>query len=133
MPLSPARGGALPSPLCQPHDVTPHPPGPSSVARLKFALKSVAVVMSRPAAPLMLTDDDRLQLARMCRRGRRGWRNGRGSCWRARSPAGGNCGVAAELGLTTGTVRKWRSRFAEAGLDGLADMTGRGGRRQGWC
>jgi transposase len=29
--------------------------------------------------------------------------------------------VAAELGLATDTVRKWRTRFAGAGLDGLTD------------
>ena len=29
--------------------------------------------------------------------------------------------MAAELGLATGTVRKWRTRFAGAGLDGLTD------------
>jgi transposase len=29
--------------------------------------------------------------------------------------------VAAELGLSTDTVRKWRMRFARAGLDGLTD------------
>jgi transposase len=38
----------------------------------------------------------------------------------AAQPAG-NAGAAAQLGLTTATVRKWRTRFAQAGLDGLAD------------
>ena len=32
--------------------------------------------------------------------------------------AAGNSGVAARLGLTRDTVRKWRARFAQAGLDG---------------
>jgi transposase len=34
-----------------------------------------------------------------------------------------NSVVAAGLGWTTMTVAKWRRRFAEAGLDGLADAT----------
>ena len=35
----------------------------------------------------------------------------------------GNSGVAAELGLSVETVRKWRTRFTEAGPGGLADGT----------
>lgn len=34
----------------------------------------------------------------------------------------GNSGVAADLGLSVETVRKWRSRFAELGVDGFADV-----------
>ena len=34
----------------------------------------------------------------------------------------GNAGIAAELGIDVGTVRKWRGRFAEAGLAGLEDL-----------
>jgi transposase-like protein len=36
-------------------------------------------------------------------------------------PGSGVAGVARELGLARDTVRKWRRRFAEAGLAGLAD------------
>ena len=36
-------------------------------------------------------------------------------------PGSGVARVAAELGSTRMTVRKWRGRFAEAGLAGLAD------------
>ena len=36
-------------------------------------------------------------------------------------PGSGVARVAADLGLTRMTVRKWRTRFAEAGLGGLAD------------
>jgi transposase-like protein len=36
-------------------------------------------------------------------------------------PGSGVARVAAELGSTRMTVRKWRRRFAEAGLAGLAD------------
>ena len=48
-------------------------------------------------------------------------------------PGSGVARVAAELGSTRMTVRKWRRRFAEAGLAGLADMTGRAGRKPSWC
>ena len=37
------------------------------------------------------------------------------------APGSGVARVAAELGLTRMTVRKWRRRFAEDGLGGLAD------------
>ena len=47
-------------------------------------------------------------------------------------PGSGVARVAADLGLTRMTVRKWRTRFAEAGLGGLAMMTGRGCRRLHW-
>jgi transposase len=38
--------------------------------------------------------------------------------------AGGreNARIAADLGITTDTVRKWRGRFAARGLDGLRDL-----------
>lgn len=36
-------------------------------------------------------------------------------------PRSGIARVAADLGLTRMTGRKWRTRFAEAGLGGLAD------------
>jgi transposase-like protein/transposase len=73
------------------------------------------------AAPLALTDEDRAVLAR--------WSQG-GSAWlaeRARivlacaEPGSGVARVAVQLGSTRMTVRKWRRRFAEAGLAGLAD------------
>ena len=41
----------------------------------------------------------------------------------------GNSGVAAELGLSVETVRKWRSRFTGSGMAGLADAP-RPGRRK---
>src|SRR5512140_867742 len=73
------------------------------------------------AVPLVLTDEDRAELAR--------WSQG-GLPWlaeRARivlacaEPGSGVARVAAELGSTRMTVRKWRRRFAEEGLAGLAD------------
>src|SRR6266699_1350341 len=73
------------------------------------------------AVPLVLTDEDRVELVR--------WLEG-GLPWlaeRARivlacaEPGSGVARVAAELGSTRMTVRKWRRRFAEEGLAGLAD------------
>ena len=69
----------------------------------------------------MLTAEERAELAR--------WSQG-GLPWlaeRARivlacaEPGSGVARVAAELGSTRMTVRKWRRRFAEQGLAGLAD------------
>src|SRR6266568_519900 len=77
--------------------------------------------MSETAAPLVLTAEDRAELGR--------WLEG-GRPWlaeRARivlgcaEPGSGVARVAAELGSTRMTVRKWRRRFAEEGLAGLAD------------
>ncbi len=73
------------------------------------------------AVPLVLTDEDRAELVR--------WLEG-GLPWlaeRARivlacaEPGSGVARVAAELGSTRMTVRKWRRWFAEEGLAGLAD------------
>ena len=73
------------------------------------------------AVPLVLTDGDRAELVH--------WLEG-GLPWlaeRARivlacaEPGSGVARVAAELGSTRTTVRKWRTRFAEEGLAGLAD------------
>jgi transposase len=76
----------------------------------------------RPKPPLVLTTDDRATLER--------WARGRSTAQalalRARivlsSAAGAtNQQVAAQLGVNATTVGKWRSRFLERGLDGLAD------------
>ncbi len=77
--------------------------------------------MSRPAAPLMLTDDDRVRLARLSREGSPRLAERARIVLACAGPAAGNMGVAAQLGLSADTVRNWRTRFAEAGLDGLAD------------
>ena len=77
--------------------------------------------MSQTAAPLVLTDEDRAELAR--------WSQGKSLMLAERArivlacaaPGSGVARVAADLGLTRMTVRKWRRRFAEAGLAGLAD------------
>src|SRR6201981_2620457 len=73
------------------------------------------------AAPLVLADDDRAELVR--------WSQGSSPMLAERArivlacaePGSGVARVAAELGSTRMTVRKWRRRFAEDGLAGVAD------------
>src|SRR3954470_4082892 len=77
--------------------------------------------MPQTAAPLVLTDEDRVELA--C------WSQGSSPMLAERArivlacaePGSGVARVAAELGSTRMTVRKWRRRFAADGLAGLAD------------
>jgi transposase len=78
--------------------------------------------MSLPVAPLALSDEDREELGRVLASGPpRLAERARMVLACAEPLAGGNSGVAAELGLATDTVRKWRERFARDGLPGLAD------------
>src|SRR5215470_12531452 len=77
--------------------------------------------MSQTAAPLALSDDDRAELGRWSQ-GRLPWLAERARIVLAcAEPGSGVARVAAELGSTRMTVRKWRRRFAEDGLAGLAD------------
>src|SRR5947199_7803815 len=77
--------------------------------------------MEQTAAPLVLTAEDRAELVR--------WSQGSSPMRAERArivlacaePGSGVARVAAELGSTRMTVRKWRRRFAEEGLTGLAD------------
>jgi transposase len=84
------------------------------------------VLPGRPGVELVLSDDDRDQLVRWSRESSR-------LGVRARIVlACAESGVvyeqlAVNLGVTTMTVGKWRKRFAQAGLAGLADGE-RGGR-----
>src|SRR4051812_44299288 len=76
----------------------------------------------RPKAVLELTDDEREQLQRWARRRTSAQALAMRSrivlaCAQGRS----NTAVAAELGVSTQMVGKWRARFVEARLDGLAD------------
>jgi transposase len=78
--------------------------------------------MSLPVAPLALSGEDREGLGRLLASGQpRLAERARIVLACAELRAGGNSGVAAELGLATDTVRKWRERFARDGLPGLAD------------
>src|SRR6266702_3640021 len=77
--------------------------------------------MPQTAAPLVLTGEDRAELVR--------WPQGSSPMLAERArivlacaePGSGVARVAAELGSTRMTVRKWRRRFTEDGLAGLAD------------
>src|SRR5260370_17883557 len=76
--------------------------------------------MPQTAAPLVLTAEDRAELVR--------WSQGSSPMLAERArivlacaePGSGVARVAAELGSTRMTVRKWRRRFAEDGLAGVA-------------
>src|ERR1700683_5146206 len=77
--------------------------------------------MSQTAVPLVLSDDERAELSRWSQ-GRLPWLAERARIVLAcAEPGSGVARVAAELGSTRMTVRKWRTRFAEEGLAGLGD------------
>src|SRR5215472_117897 len=77
--------------------------------------------MSRPVAPLALTDEDRAQLGRLAESGSPRVAERARIVLACADAARGNSGVAAELGTDADTVRKWRRRFAEAGVGALGD------------
>src|SRR5487761_2092009 len=77
--------------------------------------------MPQTAAPLALTDEDRAELARWSREGPAMLAERAQIVLACAEPGSGVARVAAELGSTRMTVRKWRRRFAEEGLAGLAD------------
>lgn len=76
----------------------------------------------RPKAELVLTDDERGQLQRWSRRRK----SSQALALRSRivlacAAGADNKAVALELGCSPATVGKWRARFVEHRLDGLAD------------
>jgi transposase len=77
--------------------------------------------MSFRAAPLALSGEDREELDRVLRSGPPRLAERARVVLACADSVAGNSGVAAELGLSVETVRKWRSRFAEGGVGGLAD------------
>jgi transposase len=77
--------------------------------------------MPQTAAPLALTDNDRVELARWSRGGSPMLAERARIVLACAEPGSGVARVAAQLGSTRMTVRKWRRRFAEDGLAGLAD------------
>jgi transposase len=77
--------------------------------------------MSLPVAPLVLTDEDRAGLGRLLESGSPRLAGRARIVLACAEPGSGNAVVSAELGISAETVRKWRARFAEGGLGGLAD------------
>jgi transposase len=72
--------------------------------------------------PLTLSDDERAKLAAWARRPTVAQRLAlRSRIVLAAADGRGNAAIAADLGVTTPTVRKWRDRFAGRRLGGLAD------------
>lgn len=76
----------------------------------------------RPKTPLVLSDDEREQLARWARRRK----SSQALALRSRIVLACGAGmtnkdVAAQLDCSQPTVRKWRTRFIESRLDGLVD------------
>ena len=72
--------------------------------------------------PIVLTDDERVQLEAWSRRRS----SAQALALRSRivliaAEGPNNTEIAAELGLAVSSVRKWRNRFAEHRLDGLSD------------
>jgi transposase len=79
--------------------------------------------IGRPKAELVLTDEERRELTRWSRRAK----SAQALALRARivlacaEPGATNKQVAEELRVVANTVSKWRRRFVERRLDGLAD------------
>jgi transposase len=87
--------------------------------------------MSLPVAPLALSGGDRAELGRLARSGDRRLAERARIVLACAGPADGNSGVAAELGLSVETVRRWRGRFTMHGPGGLADSPRPGRRKAG--
>jgi transposase len=87
--------------------------------------------MSLPVASLALTGEDRAELERLARSGDRRLEERARIVLACADSADGNSGVAAELGLSVETVRKWRGRFTELGPRGLSDSPRPGRRKAG--
>jgi len=95
--------------------------------RRRFAVGGLAGLddearIGRPKAELVLTDDERDHLSRWARRAK----SSQALALRSQIVLGcaegaTNRRVAAELGVDEATVTKWRSRFVEHRLEGLAD------------
>ena len=72
--------------------------------------------------PITLTDDERSKLATWARRPTTAQRLAlRSRIVLAAADGRPNAAIAADLGVTRPTVRKWRDRFADRRLEGLAD------------
>ena len=75
------------------------------------------------AVPVMLSAGERTTLKKRVRGAKTAWRDRlRAQIVLAAARGHPNARIAASLGISVGTVRKWRRRFAVRGLDGLADL-----------
>jgi transposase len=74
------------------------------------------------AVPVMLSAGERTTLKKRVRGAKTAWRDRlRAQIVLAAACGHTNARIAAGLGISVDTVRKWRGRFAARGLDGLAD------------
>ena len=85
----------------------------------------------RPTATIVLTEEERAELNRYVRRSAISHGLGRRArivllCAEGRN----NSEIARMVGMTAGTVGRWRSRFAEGRLKGLSDLDKPGGPRK---
>src|ERR1035437_5371323 len=87
--------------------------------------------MSPHAVPVTLTAAERTTLDRRVRRAKTAHRGRvRALIVLAAAAGHGNAAIAGGLGVTADTVRKWRGRFADSGLEGLRDLPRPGRPRQ---
>src|SRR5437868_6259942 len=76
----------------------------------------------RPLTPIILTDDERSKLAAWARRPKTAQRLAlRARIVLAAATGRSSTAIAADLRVTLPTVGKWRRRFLDRRLDGLAD------------
>ena len=74
------------------------------------------------AVPVMLSAGERTALKKRVRGAKTAWRDRlRAQIVLAAARGHPNARIAAGLGISVDTVRKWRGRFAARGLDGLRD------------
>ena len=74
------------------------------------------------AVPVMLSAGERTALKKRVRGAKTAWRDRlRAQIVLAAARGHPNARIAASLGISVDTVRKWRGRFAARGLDGLRD------------
>ena len=83
------------------------------------------------AVPVVLSAGERRTLKKRVRGAKTAWRDRlRAQIVLAAARGHPNARIAAGLGISVDTVRKWRGRFAARGLDGLADRPRAGRPRQ---
>src|SRR5215470_4246697 len=87
--------------------------------------------MPLPAVFVILTTTERKALKKRIRGARTAWRDRlRAQIVLAAARGRGNARIAGDLRVSQDTVRKWRGRFADHGLEGLADLPRPGRPRQ---